>query len=83
MSLGSESRIEIDTEVALQRLEFARRIKEGIWITEDGKRIRITDMTDKHIENTIAMLERMGGEDAKIWLARFEVEQRRRNSNAH
>lgn len=38
-------------------------------------------MTDKHIENVIAMLKRVRSEDAEIWLVRFEEEQRRRQKN--
>ena len=81
MSLGSEARSEIDVEISLQRLEFERRVKNGIWITKDERRIKITEMTDKHIENVIAMLKRMRSEDAEIWLVRFEEEQRRRQKN--
>ena len=78
MSLGAEALAEIDVEVALQRLELDRRIKQGIWTTKNGERIKIVNMSDKHIENVIAMLKTMRSEDAEIWLVKFEEEQRKR-----
>ena len=77
MSLGSEAQSEIDVEIALRELDFERRVKNGIWTTKDGRQIKITEMTDTHIENVIAMLKRMKSEDAEIWLSRFEEEHAR------
>lgn len=31
---------------------------EGIWITKDGRRIKITDMANDHLVNSISMLKR-------------------------
>lgn len=41
MSLGSDARSEIDVETALQRLEFERRVKNGIWTTKDKDKSRL------------------------------------------
>ena len=35
------------------------RKQTAIWKTRDGKEIRVCDMTDSHLKNTIAFLERM------------------------
>ena len=34
--------------------------EEPVWETKDGRRLRVADMTDDHIQNTIAMLRRKG-----------------------
>lgn len=33
---------------------------EGFWTTRDGRRLRICDMTDAHLRNTLRMLYRNG-----------------------
>jgi hypothetical protein len=57
------------------------------WTTRDGRQVLITDMTDKHLENTVALVDRKmreKGEDmnspAGFTLNELVKEQRRREA---
>jgi len=41
--------------------EYARRHprKETYWVTKDGKKVYVTEMSDEHLERTIKMLEKL------------------------
>jgi hypothetical protein len=36
-------------------------VTSDVWITKDGRRIPVKEMSDEHIVNTIRMLRRKGG----------------------
>lgn len=38
-------------------------MNDAIWTTKDGDDIRVGDMTDTHIQNTVLLLERKCGEE--------------------
>ena len=46
---------------------------EGVWIQRDGTRSRLTDMSERHLRNTIRLLTRNGGGWAG-WITQLENE---------
>jgi len=38
--------------------DFDAMVKPGVWVTRDGAKMRIRDMTNSHLLNSIRMLER-------------------------
>ena len=54
---------QVDIEDALRLLKAEReRRSKIIWTTNDGRDIDIKDMSGRHLENAIDMLERMRNE---------------------
>lgn len=47
---------------------------DPIWATKDGRQIRIGSMTDSHLANCIAKIERSGGRWRGEYLERLRLE---------
>jgi len=71
----------------LSKMMILNKIINLEWKIKDGKKIKVKDMTDKHIQNTVCYLldkrkerKKKGEEVTKIerWLKVFGVELRRR-----
>ena len=64
--------------------EIEAEAHEGIWQTKDGKRIPVSEMSDSHLRNTIAYLERKDDCDLMLpWIEvmRNELDKRSKNTN--
>lgn len=74
-----EDWIEYDYEYEdeYRRIEDEARI--GVWTTRDGEKIPVSEMTTRHINNTISFLERKDTNDIMMpWIIRFKKELERR-----
>jgi hypothetical protein len=45
-------------EMIRDEIDFRFYAKKGIWLTKDGKAIKISEMSDEHLANTEKMLRR-------------------------
>ena len=80
MSLGSEAVVEAEADFAVFEGVIESSAKSGVWTTKDGREIPITEMSDGHIRNVLAMLERNNVCDIYMpWICRFKKELSRRN----
>ena len=55
------------------------KAKHGVWVMRGGREIPVEDMTTRHIENTMAYIQRTDQYDLfEPWLKVFEAELKRR-----
>ena len=53
-------------------------LTDGVWTTADGRRIEISKMSDRHLANTLAMIEEEGFVNESIWLKLLKEELTKR-----
>lgn len=58
MSNFDESYVDQLIASSIAELTLERLAAEGIWQTKDGNRVKIENMSDSHLRNTINMLKR-------------------------
>lgn len=79
MGYGREIVEEMEADFAVLEASIEMSARKGIWTTRDGQRIAVEDMTDSHIRNTIAYLERNDVCDIYLpWITRMQRELKRR-----
>lgn len=78
MSLGSDYRA--DHCVDIEDIKYHARLyaKNGIWVKKDGTRIKISDMSDNHIANSINLLKRNESVISDIYIPVLKAELDRR-----
>lgn len=74
MSMGEEELIDLEVRAEVFRDWQLRAIKEGVWTMKDGQTIRLDQMSDRHIQNCIWMLNDKDGEIPELWVKRFQKE---------
>jgi len=81
MSMGSELLEDMMIDELIREDIQERMQKNKLWTTADGRSIKIKNMSDSHIENTIQYLHRKG--DRYGWITILEKEfAKRRIRNA-
>lgn len=60
--------------------DFPHGVNNDEWTTEDGRTLKITEMTSKHIQNCMKMIERNGMNDDFYYV--LEAELKRRSKDA-
>lgn len=79
MSMGEEARIEMEIEYAVLEWSIQESARKGIWTTKDGRQMHVSEMTDSHLRNAIAFLEKQNYEDVYMpWIEVMEAELERR-----
>lgn len=76
----SEYSEEMEIEFDLLYWHAVQEAKNGNWTMKNGEKIHVTKMSDSHIRNCIAMLERNGSPFAEPFICMFKREQERRQS---
>ncbi len=68
---------EILDDMIASEAYFNSLIESGIWLTGRGEKIRIIDMSTKHIKNCLAMLYEYGGNEYCIEALERELSRRK------
>ncbi|MCR5669671.1 MAG: hypothetical protein K6G10_01580 [Butyrivibrio sp.] len=75
MSMGTEAALEADMDEYIRYMNIERDAENGFWTMKNGERIHVSKMTEGHIRNTIALLEKNNARDLYLpWICRLEKE---------
>lgn len=67
----------VDNRLEAERFElYARTGRNSLWTCKDGSKVRIGDMTNDHLENTIKMLEKHDPTHTALAYLRYEKRYR-------
>ena len=80
MSYGREAAVEREIERELVYAHAVSEAEKGLWTMRGGKKIHVSEMTDSHISNCLAMLKRGCSPYADPFICMFEAEQRKRGT---
>lgn len=80
MSYGREIDVEQTIENELIYARAQSEAEKGLWTMKDGTKIHVSEMTDRHIANCLAMLKRGSSPYADPFICMFEEEQRKRGT---
>lgn len=74
----SEYTEEMEIEFEVLYWQAVQEAKSRTWTMKNGEKIHVTKMSDSHIRNCIAMLERNWSPIAEPFIGMFKKEQKRR-----
>lgn len=75
MSLGVEYKVDQEINHMIKYLQIQRQAQTKIWTTKEGIKIKVEDMSDKHIINTTKLLEKNNIGDYYLpWILVFYTE---------
>jgi hypothetical protein len=81
MSLGEELHYELLAHIDGLYHKIKSEAESGIWTTRSGEKIDIHDMSNNHIKNALAMVEKLNKDSNDMmfpWEMRFKQELRNR-----
>ena len=61
-------------------MDFPHGVNNDEWTTEDGKTLKITEMTTQHIQNCMNMIKRGGMKDDFYYVLEAELKRRRESA---
>ena len=79
--MGEYAEMYLEGEWEFESQWSKAQIDYTTWVCRDGRRIKLQDMGDGHLERTIAMLKRNGR--AQGWIPHLLAEQKRRPLRSH
>jgi hypothetical protein len=66
----------------MNKFKAFRQHNEYKWLPKHGKAIKVADMTDSHIANSIALLEKAEQQDCAAYIGLLTEQHKRKLANA-